>query len=82
MCNIGIFGAKDMLNLFDVYLFALKCVFALRNYGYSFHHVFGNMGNIFQTFAESWVQIFNQNGTSPSKIWFTLPTEYLFYKPC
>ena len=42
MFNIEIL-AKDMQNLFD----ALKMLFALWNYEYSFHHVCGIMGHIF-----------------------------------
>ena len=32
---------------------------------YSFYHIYGIMGHIFQTCSELWVQILNKNGTSP-----------------
>ena len=51
MCLILKFGAKDMQNLFDDFLCALNFNFDLRNYGYSFHHVCGIMG---QNFEPKW----------------------------
>ena len=57
-----------MQNLFDDFFVLKKLYLILRNYGYSFHHFCGIMGHIFQTFAELWVQTFNQSGTPPPKI--------------
>ena len=74
MCNIGIIGAKDMLNLFYVFLFALKFVFALRNYGYSFI-----------MFSETWVTFFrhlrNHGSKFLTKMARPLPKFGLLYQP-
>ena len=83
MTNVERFGVKDMQNLIDNFLCDLKFLFVLRNYWYSFHLLAKVWVTFFQTFAELWVQIFNQNGTSPSKIRLSLPlsSKLIFKQP-
>ena len=46
VCNIVILGQRTF-KICLLICCVLKKVFALRNYGYSFHHVCGIMGHIF-----------------------------------
>ena len=46
------FGSKGHSKFFLMFFCALKILFTLRNFGYSFHHVCGMMGHIFSDMCE------------------------------